>query len=331
MKDAQGVPSGLLKLLAIEKNLKGNHPRTSLIRNEVGVLSAGYHGENEMNYYLDMLMDEKLIALRNVRLSLMGKFFEIDLLILTPTFMLVTEVKNLTGVVLIDHRSGRMFQHINSKEKRYRDPILQVDSQAKQLEYFLKKKGVRFPPIHQLVVFVNRNVHFKGYDDQKLDDRIISAYKFPATFQEIKRDSSGVEVNWNIAYLAEMLESSIIPKDYKWLQYFELNYGDFEPGVKCAECSRKMFRDYKLKNWVCCGCGYASHWAFVESLKDFYLIFGDQITNRQARWWLGVESDSTTRRLLTKIGTEHIRRGKSSAFKMTFDFGNDFNYLRRRM
>ncbi|KQL51182.1 hypothetical protein AN964_19460 [Heyndrickxia shackletonii] len=73
------------------------------------------------------------------------------------------------------------------------------------------------------------------------------------------------------------------------------------------------------RKWNCPQCGHFSKIALTETLKDFYLLFQPNITNKEAREFLQISSESTIRRLLLDLGIPNSGTTKGSIYVLPFD------------
>jgi hypothetical protein len=56
--------------------------------------------------------------------------------------------------------------------------------------------------------------------------------------------------------------------------------------------------------WICIHCDHKSKEAHILSLIDYILLISPTITNKQARFFLLVESHSITKKLLTSLNLQ---------------------------
>ena len=96
------VPLALLKLAAHKRRLPQNHPKYQKIVNDWALYNSGYRGELALDYYLHRFNRSENFLLHSLRLQ-HKQNFQIDTVILHPNFILLIEVKNLSGKVNFDH------------------------------------------------------------------------------------------------------------------------------------------------------------------------------------------------------------------------------------
>ncbi|GEL78644.1 nuclease-related domain-containing protein [Tenuibacillus multivorans] len=325
MFQTQKIPSTLLKIIAYQIHLPSNHKSIQKIEADIAKSISGYYGEKSIAYYINSIVNKNFEPVQNIYLNIYGRFFEIDALLVNDKFLLITEVKNHRDVVTIDHELGVMVQQGRRGEKTYQDPILQAEKQAQLLDMWLKNNGYDIP-IEILAVFTNQNVVVKRPENGKLDSRIIYGYKLNQKYEEIsKKYTNHPVLNDRYELINKILDDTRL-FNKSLLKNYNLKMNDFMPGVTCPNCDRIGMVREKHK-WRCLGCHHTDKYAHIRALKEYFLIFGPEITNKKAREWLGIESRYVAKYLLQQIAHKQVGKGRQTVYILNFDLQKDFNYL----
>lgn len=96
------IPIVMLKTEALSRRLAEHHFKKKEVEKHAKNLRAGYNGEKALDFTLGFLPEAPYIILHNLRIHDGSGFFQIDTLILSPQFILITEVKNISGTVTYD-------------------------------------------------------------------------------------------------------------------------------------------------------------------------------------------------------------------------------------
>jgi hypothetical protein len=75
---------------------------------------------------------------------------------------------------------------------------------------------------------------------------------------------------------------------------------DMIQGVQCPQCN-KFHMDRMHGTWICKHCGHISKEAHIPAIKDFFLLHGFQISNKQLRSFLLINSVYTGNRILQAL------------------------------
>ncbi|WHY71334.1 nuclease-related domain-containing protein [Fictibacillus enclensis] len=84
------------------RRLPHDHPKQKDIESSFAKHMAGFRGEESLDYSLSFLADKKCAILHDLLLSDGVYHFQLDTVIVTPHFLLVLEVKNITGTLVFD-------------------------------------------------------------------------------------------------------------------------------------------------------------------------------------------------------------------------------------
>ncbi|SEQ76753.1 nuclease-related domain-containing protein [Piscibacillus halophilus] len=318
MHKEHDIPPRLLRLIAIQRNLVNQHPILTKIEDEIASYSSGYQGELSIDYHINYILDPHN-KLHNLRIPLKNWHFEIDTLLVFEKFMLALEIKNLRGDIYIDHEAGIMKQLHNEEEKVYQSPLVQVEKQVRQLNYWLSQRNYHVP-IEPLVVFVNPNVHLKANHS-----RIIYPFILSHKYYEIKAQYQKYDSIKQRSILIDSLIKHTELDNQQILKHFNLTKSDFKPGVICPQCHLKTVIREKYQ-WLCTACQYKDKHSFISALKEYFLLFGPVISAKEAREWLQINI-STARYLLKSLKFNQIGKKKYTKYIMDFDLRKDFEYL----
>lgn len=308
------------KLEAIRRRLVANHEKALLIEQEYMRVIAGYRGESSLKYHLSFLSPGQYHILYGIRLPSAQNqyFFQTDIIILSKSFFLLIEVKNLSGSITYDPAFQQIIQQYNGKEKIYKDPILQVERQKLQFMLWLdKNKIINQPPIRTLVILSNSHAHIKTTSNN-INQPIIRPDKLPFKIAEYEKlHKHEIMSTKEIKRLSRLLYKSHSPEEYNAMQHFELTMHDLKTGVHCPRCEHLPIIKERY-TWTCPKCKFSNKEAYVQSLQDYYYLFGPHISNSQFRQFLGISSRHTAQRLLQSIQTKKDGNCKGTKYRLPF-------------
>ncbi|QOR66058.1 NERD domain-containing protein [Cytobacillus suaedae] len=116
----------LMKLEALLRRLSKIHPKRQLVEKDYAIKSAGYRGEQSLDYFLSFLPEKNYMIFHNLRLKCNDNYFQIDILLVSPRFILIIETKNISGTLEFDHLNKQLIRTINDSINVYPDPVQQV-------------------------------------------------------------------------------------------------------------------------------------------------------------------------------------------------------------
>lgn len=301
------MPLRLRKLEALLRRLDEYHPKYAEIREEYGKRISGYRGEQSLKYYLSFLKEKDYLALHNLRLpDISGEhFFEIDILLICPTYILIVDAKNFRGELYFDGKFEQLIQTADDKKKAYSCPISQINRHQMQLRRMLQYLKFPLIPIETLVIFTNSSSIISASNDHKQIHKVIKSQSFLSRIDLFeKRHRKEIYGKKQIQRLSKSLFKKNTPFDGNILEQFGIKENKIIKGVNCPKCG-KIPMNRSKRSWICSSCLYSSKEAHLDSIKDFQLLIGNTITNSQLRDFLKLDSSSAARRILVTLNLKH--------------------------
>jgi hypothetical protein len=159
----RNIPLTITHLQYFLQRLEANHSAIPQHEELLYHQQAGWNGELPLDFHLDYLQYTHCI-LDNLRLFDGHHFFQIDTLILFPSFILVIEVKNMKGQITIHRERKEMRRDMEGVQ----DPVEQSKRQMRLLSYWLAEHLDLKVPIDFLVVFTNKRctMEFDSFDSR---------------------------------------------------------------------------------------------------------------------------------------------------------------------
>ncbi|WP_188207577.1 nuclease-related domain-containing protein [Alkalibacillus aidingensis] len=314
--------------MSIDRHLRDDDPTFPKLLEEIKSFDSGYAGEQSLHYYLGTVLEPHFQALQGIRLLLDHKHaFQMDHILIFSKFILIVEVKNLTGIVTIDHELGLMYQEkSDGSTKTYQDPIAQVHKQAYHFRSWLHERGYTGMPVENLVTFVNRNVVLKRESGVELDPRITTGYKIGDLINQLINQYKDCYHLKNTHQLLREIKRSHTPLEVNHMDKLNLTPRNLVPGVNCPDCHKVML-NYRSGKWHCSKCGLVSRDAHISALKDYFLIFGPEITNKKLKYWLRLDSADVAYQIIKKLNLRSSGKNRYRKYRLNYSIDSDFSYL----
>ena len=154
------------------KRLVLEHPKRQPLEAELGRMMAGYWGEQVVSSILEVLPKNEYFIFHDLRLQGKSHPFQIDLLLLSTSFFLILEVKNMAGELHFDDKFNQLIRTLNEQNEGFDDPVLQVNLQRKKLQAWLSAKKLQSIPIETLVVSANPKAVLRA-ENKHLSDIVV--------------------------------------------------------------------------------------------------------------------------------------------------------------
>lgn len=229
----------ILSMNALLRRLPQSHPKRGLIEGDLAKRKAGVRGEEAVDYFLKDLPG--FILLKDIRHSNgTGDFYQIDVLLMCSNFLLILEIKNISGTIYFDPAFNQLIQSKQEIERGFLEPLIQAKRQQKELAKWIAAMNICIP-IEYLVVISNLSSIIKTSSYHKLAlekvlhasqlrDRIEKLMeKYPLeklTDRDIKKK------------LSRAITQKHIPANYNILKYYDMDIKEIITGIQCPACSR---------------------------------------------------------------------------------------------
>ncbi|WP_147534041.1 nuclease-related domain-containing protein [Bacillus marasmi] len=317
------VPRKLLFYQAVKARLPINHPLLPIIEEDIRRCEAGLAGEER----LDRLLTAKYHHEKDYHLIqglqlpyAKDSTFQIDTLLLKPTHIIPIEVKNMTGELCIDRQIGQMIQTVGDKRYVYEDPLTQVQIQAQHFYHWMIERGFPSVTVEPLVMMGNSNCILRiDNNDAEAQYRICRGRKVLFRIDDLDyKHRTGILTPDQLHEISRLIVQEEVEQWYDFEKIYKTPRTALRPGVHCPVCEILGMKYYHGL-WICSRCGCKSHDAHILALRDYYLIWGPEITNAMFRWFLGVESVHVASKLLKKLNLPSRGQNRYRVYTISFD------------
>lgn len=312
-------PILLVKTDALNARLPPNHPMKENINHDARILRAGYNGEKSLSFTLSLISNSSNHIFHYLRIPDQYGHFQLDVFILTRLYGVIIEVKNIYGTVSFDDM-GQMIRTANEIEEGFHNPIEQIAVQEYRLRKWLKQKRYSNFPIEKIVVFSNSNTILRNFtNDRTLHEKVIHEAQLLSKLGKIanKYEKPSLTTRQWKRLTEKFLEAHTEQK-IDILNKYGIHKNQLLKGVFCQSCKLpSMVRIHG--SWKCAQCGEMSPDAHMAAFRDYYLLNGNVVSNREAREFLNVSSPDIVKQLLQNGPFEKLGNGSATKYVLNVD------------
>lgn len=308
-KYSDSVHTEAMELLA--RRLPDKHPLYYKILTEIQTTRAGDFGERIVFRELErMQLPFKCFVFHKVMLRT-EKVFEMDALLLTPYGAVILEVKHIMGKLEFKENPSQLIQTKDSGEvNNYSCPVIQLSEYKYLLSKFFSKHNFSIPVIGA-IVFATRKSFVKTTSNKATILYRNEVHSFLRNLQ----DHSPILTNSQIDLLKNLILKENSPFSYFPLtKHFFIDASDLIRGVACPNCGQIGMEKVK-KKWYCSKCHLKDSKAHKDSLRTYFLLCNNYITNKACREFLQLNSRYEAKRIL--INSNLVKIGDKKATKYT--------------
>ncbi|MGR9047826.1 NERD domain-containing protein [Halobacillus faecis] len=300
------TPPDINHLEMLLRRLKVHHPVIPQVEEMLSNKQAGWNGEQFLDFHLDYLK-EPYSFLHNLRLYDGHHFFQIDTLILFPTFILIIESKNMKGQISINRKKKEMRRDLEG----FQDPVEQAERQKDLLEEWLLRHMGLSVPVDFLVVFTNRRCVLEfDSSDSRIHEKVIRATSLVGAIERKKEFyQEKVLTQADMMRVGRALADAHQELVPKYMKRFNLEYSDLQKGVRCPECG-KYFMRKTPRRWKCKHCGCDSLNAYELALKEYAILVSKTMSIREGQDFLRISSRHVVYRILSAYAKSTVGGGR---------------------
>lgn len=309
----RSVPKILIGLSALMPRLQPSHAEMHRIREDFRIRKAGFGGEQHFDkHLLEFKPNYPHAILHDVCLKQNGVYFQMDSVLITPAFILIIEVKNIAGKIIVKSNPTQFIQESPTGERKVlNNPIAELNRKQLFLFEWLKQRKIDIP-IRGLVTFAFTNeLIFENVPETEItftNEAPTYLYSLPIEKEIISKDS--------IRKLAFDLRNNHQEFDpFPLTKLMDLSPTDILPGVICPACNSRGMK-WRPRKWVCQTCNHTGSDCHLAALADWRCLFGNRITNREFRSFMLLNDRHVTTRFLARSGLSHEGKGKGSFYVM---------------
>ncbi|WP_077623447.1 nuclease-related domain-containing protein [Sediminibacillus massiliensis] len=170
------LPLNIRRLEALHRRTPKSHSKRAQMQADLARRYAGFRGEQNVKYHLRRLDNKHYYILHDIRLRYQTMYFQIDTLILSKEFILIAEVKNISGTLFFDTVFNQMIRKTEDKEEGFRSPLAQVQYQQELLYRLFQQNNLPSLPIESLIVISLPSTIIKtDTADKEITSKIVHA------------------------------------------------------------------------------------------------------------------------------------------------------------
>jgi hypothetical protein len=307
------MPKKLIGLNALIPRLHPSHTEIPRIREEFRVRKAGYGGEKHFDkHLLDFKPQYPHAILHDICLKQNGVYFQMDSILITPAFILIIEVKNIAGKIIVKSNPTQFIQESPTGERKVlKNPIAELDRKQLFLTEWLRQRKIDIP-ISGLVAFAFTNeLILENVPETKIaftNEVPTYLYSLPVHKEIMSKDA--------IRKLAFELKNNHQEYDpFPLTKLMNISSTDILPGVICPACNSRGMQ-WRHRKWACQKCNHRGSDYQGAALADWIYLINNRITNRDFRNFMLLNDRQVTKRFLARSGLSHEGKGKGSFYIM---------------
>ncbi|MFY0518721.1 nuclease-related domain-containing protein [Lysinibacillus sp. UGB7] len=294
---------------ALIRRLPSTHAEFTYYSERLRRIQAGYAGEQRVDAeWLEMNLPHPHYFLHDLQvINRFGTSHQMDTIFLCPHFILILEIKNITGYLEFDEAFAQ-FTRTNAEGivEGMLDPLHQVKRHVEWMKGMIQQERLDIL-VKYAVIFATKNAilsqslrgqpvfHVSGLRNQ------VKAWL--QQHNEVFMDEAALQ------RFANLLFTMHTPMK----RQLTLPIQDIVKGVLCPRCSDGQKMSYRYKKWFCERCGLVDNQEIFTTLDDYRLLINGWLTNKSFCEFFAISSPNVAYRILQQLplkalGTKRHRR-----------------------
>lgn len=292
------IPPELLQLESLLQRVPNSHPHHPVWTEKLRRINAGFNGEQKVDtLWNEIPLPPPHYFIHDLFIQTENSSYQIDSILITQQFVLILEIKSISGLLNFDSQT-RQFSRTNKDGTidGMRNPDDQVRRHEKWMRSFLNRNGFTVPVIGVIVFTYPTSVI-----QSKAEHRItIQSSGLPYLIEKLTIDYHRMTLSEsNTKLLAAKLLSCHSEKPLKT----PYSSAALLTGVFCLNCPGQKMHYYR-KKWTCTSCYTVNCSAHIAALKQYRLLVGPTITNREFRAFIDLPSAVTVSKMLNRLNMD---------------------------
>ncbi|MGG0658300.1 nuclease-related domain-containing protein [Rummeliibacillus pycnus] len=289
-----------------------SNPKKEELENEYKRIKAGDIGEKVVMESLEQFqLPYDFFIFHNLSLLLESKI-QIDVLFLTPYYVVIFEVKNIKGDIELRHNPRQLVRTLsNGQVHVFNSPEPQLEEYVHQLKRFFLNKGTNIP-VYGAVIFPFTSSFIKQTSNKTT---ILLKNEIKPFLRNIPIKTSFL-TNKGLEHMkGYFLDSHTEFSPYPLIDRYNIPREDILNGVlckKCGELGMKKFSHY----WFCPSCHFKNVTAHEEAIYDYFKIINHTITNTKCREFLGISNPNQFYRMIKKMNLNSVGKNRHTIYSL---------------
>ncbi|AYC28934.1 nuclease-related domain-containing protein [Paenisporosarcina cavernae] len=304
-------PSQLKVYKRLRNRVESVDPLYAHLSRQIELISAGFGGEKEVERVIRTLnLPDDSYVFTDLHIPMSNnRYLQIDVLVLTPSYFLLLEVKNIRGTIMFEKNPNQLVREVENVREVFRCPEQQVIRHERRLRGLLNAISASgLPEIHPLIVMAYpKTIVLKG--PEKVN--IINACDLENYVEEINANFS--MESQELHRIASIVERKSWPFLMTPLhEKFPLETTDIKIGVFCSECLSPIRKRLRL----CPYCSYPVMQSRIDSIADLMLLVRNPVSNADIREFLNIHQHETISYILQHANFRITGKGKGTRYHL---------------
>ncbi|MDM5233077.1 nuclease-related domain-containing protein [Lysinibacillus pakistanensis] len=224
-----------------------------------------------------------------------GSTHQMDTIFLCPHFLLILEIKNITGILSYDASFAQFIRTTaDGTVEAMSDPFQQLERHVAWMKRLIQQERLSLPILHAVVLATKNGILTEDFKRQPIF-HVTGLRSRMQKWLELHQPS--VKKGEDLFRFANLL----LTMHTRVKREINVPLRDIVKGVLCTNCVDGQPLRYHYKKWLCPRCGLVDRDALIRTLEDYRLLIGTKLTNKSFCEFFAIDSPNLAYKLLQQL------------------------------
>lgn len=218
-----------------------------------------------------------------------SQLFQMDHLFQTSSYSIIFETKNISGKLRFQENPKQLIRiKANGEMDAFECPAAQVRRKCELLGDWFQNRNINMPIYGAVILAFPKQL----VELAPKKTKIFFPSQLPSFIRTFPQEKKPLGNLKSIAQELAAHHQPYIPEPI--CQAYDIPRDDILTGVKCQKCGTLGMKKIK-RSWACGKCGHHDQYAHIPTIIEWYLVVGENMTNKDCRNFLHVDMKTATR------------------------------------
>lgn len=308
----RNLPHSYFNYIRLKHRLPTDHKHYKKVHQKISAMEAGYYGEMRTDQSLrEVQFPEEVCIIPGLHMKIhQNRYIQIDTLIITRSYFLIIEVKNMIGTINFRTSPNQIVRILNEEIIPLKCPIVQLERNQDGLRIWRDRNNWNIP-IYTALVFASDKAIIENAPP---NNNILFTKNLPLYIQKLNKIPPNLSKDQFRRLTQNILQRNIRFVEKPLCEKFDINLNELKKGILCSLCGGQLIRLTERK-WICSTCSKQDNDPIPRNIEDLFILIKPEITMKECEQLLQPKSRFMLNYTFKKMQLIKTERGNSTTYK----------------
>lgn len=238
-----------------------------------------------------------------------NRYIQIDTLIITRSYILIVEVKNIIGTIHFKTSPNQLIRTLNEKITPFKCPIIQLERNQDGIQTWLNQTQWNIP-IYTILVFASDRAIIENAPTHQA---ILFAKNLPLFIQKLNKLPPQVTNNQFQKMKEIITRKNTVFVEKPLCEKYGIDPMELKKGILCMHCGEQLYRITE-RQWRCEACRQIDKDPIPRNIEDLFILMKQEITTKECMYLLRLNSRYILNYTFQKMKLIKIKKGNKTTY-----------------